>query len=674
MVLFASASLFGQNGAKTCEILSKINTLLQQEHYQPKPIDDSLSVYVFDSFIDELDPNRNIFTKSEYVELCKHRLLLDDYLLDNNCDFIDDFVSTYQLAIERKKRVLEKIQKESLDYTTKDSVRFSKDNFPFDLTESDLDKIWKKRLRFDILEDISKLSKNLDSLKQHFVALEKASKAKIFDNNLCKVNSILTSKRGIPNMLQNDLFNIFCMYFDPHSNYFSLEARSNFMSALSTTNLSLGLHFGLNENEEIVVEDIVPGGPAAKTEKFEKDDTVVKVSNKKGEEHWVSCTSLDHIGEMIYSDSNKEIELTIRKKNGSVLDISLKKQIMKATENSVYSFIVQKEAKVGYINIPNFYSDFDGDSVRGCADDVAKEIVKLQEDNIEGLVIDLQDNGGGSMEEAIKLAGMFIDIGPVSVLSDSKNKQTILKDLNRGSVYNGPIVLLINGNSASASEFFSAALQDYNRAFILGAPSLGKASMQTIMPIDIDNQENFVKISVQKFYRVSGDSNQIKGVVPDVELPVLFDSLIHREKNYKTALKYDMITTKARYQKYVTFNSEKVKELSKQRVSNDERFAELKRLNDEINFVYNSPKAPVRLTFVDVFNEIHQIDGLWKKVKDITSKLTETLVSNTTYESEKLKFDSFQQEINSFKIKDVKCNPYLAEAIALIKDYNNIKN
>ncbi|MDI1255742.1 MAG: carboxy terminal-processing peptidase [Flavobacterium sp.] len=673
-LLLFSFSLFGQNGAKTCEILNKINTLMQREHYHPKPIDDSLSVFVFDTFMDRLDINRNIFTKDEYKKLSKHRLQLDNYITDNDCTFLKEFVSTYKTALERKKAIIEKIQKIPFDYTTNDSVKFSKKNFPFDLNEADIERNYKKRLRFDILEDISKTSTNLDSLKQNFTALETLSRKKIFETTLCKINGLLESKEDMETSLSNDFLDIFCNYYDPHSNYFPLETKTSFMSSLSTNNLSLGMDLSINEKDEIVVKEVIPGGPAAKSKKIEKDDIIVKASNGKGIEYWVSCASLETIGEMIFSDGNKNIEFTIRKKNGSLLDVALKKQIMKATDNNVTSFIAEKGVRVGYISLPSFYSDFDGNNVHGCADDVAKEIVKLQKDNIDGLVIDLQDNGGGSMEEAIKLAGMFIDYGPVSVLSDNKNKQTILKDQNRGSVYNGPLVLLINGNSASASEFFAAAMQDYSRAFVVGATSLGKASMQVILPVDDKNQQDFAKVTIQKFYRITGDSNQIKGIIPDVPMPVLFDSIVEREKNYKTALPYDQIVTKAKFQKYYAseYNDQVIAQ-SRDRIKTNARCLEMEKINNEINVIYNNTRPSVRLTFVDVYKEIHDIDVLWKKVKQITSKPTECKIMNTSYEKDKIQFDALLKEINSYKIKDVQSNPYLEEAVGIIKDYNKLK-
>ena len=672
VLLLTTYSLFGQNSAKTCEILSKINALVQSEHYHPKPVDDSLSVFVFDSFMDGLDGNRNLLTKIEYENLCKHRLQLDNYILQNDCSFMNDFVSIYQLALERKKKTLEKIQYEDLNYNAKDTVKFSKKNFPFDLVETDIERIWKKRIRYDILEDISKMSANLDSLSPHFTKLEKTTKSKIFETYLCKINSVLNSQKGLGYDLQNDFLNIFSSYFDPHTNYFSLDAKTSFMSSLSTSGLSLGLNVTLNEKEEIIVSEIVPGGPADRTKKFEKDDVILKVSNKKGDDYLVSCSSLDKIGELFFSDSNTEIELTIQKKNGNIMAILLQKQVMKATTNAVYSFIAEKETKIGYINIPNFYSDFDGYSDQGCADDVATEIAKLSQDNIQGLVIDLQNNGGGSMEEAVKLAGMFIDFGPVSVMVNNKKKHLILKDYDRGSVYFGPIVILINGNSASASEFFAAAMQDYNRGIIVGSKSLGKASMQSIVPLD-GNQQDFIKLTLEKFYRITGDSNQIKGIIPDIALPVLYDSIVPREISYKTALEYDRILTKAKFNPFRKDYYPTLIALSNSRSKNDVRFNEIIVANDEINALSNSLKKPLRIAFADVFNDVHEIDALFKRVKRIVATETNCKISNNTYDLENLQFDAFQQEVNISKIKDLKTNPYIEEAVAILYDFNKLK-
>jgi len=668
LLTFSTLSLFAQNSDKTCELFEKINVLLQREHFRPKAIDDSLSVFVFDSFIDGLDRNRNLFTQSEYQNLCRHRLKIDDYILTKNCQFMDDFVSTYLHSLNRKRSVLEKLQKEPLNYSSNDSVRFSKDFFPFDMDERNIEKIWSKRMRYDILEEVAKTSKNLDSLSFNFNNLEKIAKQTIFESNLCKTNSILNSSKGLAYDLQTAILNIFCSYFDPHSNYFSIDAKENFMSGLSTSNLSLGINVGLNEKEEIIVEEIVPGGPAAKSEKISKEDIIVKVGNTKGEEYIVSCTSLDKIGELIFSDSNLEIQLTLKKKDGRTTEVLLSKQVMKTDANAVYSYIVEKDAKVGYISIPSFYSDFEGNGTKGCAEDVAAEIIKLQKDGVQGLVIDLQDNGGGSMDEAIKLAGLFLETKPISVLVNKQQKQHILKDHNNVSVFKGPIALLVNGNSASASEFFAGAMQDYNRAIVLGSNTLGKATMQVILPIDENNQEDFVKVTIQKFYRIAGDSNQIKGIIPDIYYPVLFDSIAPSEKSYKTALSYDKIDLNLKFSPYQRTAIESAIKSSQMRSKNNAVFNQLNDLNQKINAQYNLQKKPVCLSLFDVFNDAHSVDVLWKNVNDILEIRTNCKISNHSFDAEKYKTDLYESEINQFRIKEVQHNPYVEEGIDVIQD------
>jgi len=668
ILMVVSSQVFSQGNNSFCDKLSEVALLIQKEHFRPKPIDDSLSVFVFDTFFDQIDKNRNTFTKTEYDLLSKYRLKIDDAVKKNDCSFFNEFATFYGNALKRKQSLLMKIQNIPVDYALKDTLRFSRDRFPFDMEENDQERILKKRIKVDILEEISKMSENKDSLKSNFASIEKIVKPKAFETALCKIATILEDKNGFKNQMQTDFLNIFCSYFDPHSNYFTLDGKSTFMSMLTTSNLSVGLNFSLNEKEELVVDEVIPGGPAARTELFEKDDVLIKVENNIGASYTVSCSSLDAIGDMIYSDSNREIKLTIRKKNGTLHEVSLKKQIMDATENHVFSFLAEKDIRVGYIKIPGFYSDFSGNDHKGCADDVAKEIVKLETDNIQGLVIDLQDNGGGSMDEGQRLAGMFIDRGPVALLSDSRGKHSILKDNNSGMAYNGPIVILINGQSASASEFFASAMQDYKRAVVIGSTSAGKATMQSILPLDDKN--DFVKLTLQKFYRITGESCQEIGVTPDVEMPVIFDSVVPREKSMKNALKNDRILTKVRFNEYLENDLSGVFFKSRERVKSNTTFATIAELNRRVNSWYNKKKLPVPLSLDKFFNDVHENDLLWKEIKAVAMKPANCTVSNTDYKTKKLEFEPFQKEINAYKMKEVQANPYLEEAINIIADMN----
>lgn len=272
-----------------------------------------------------------------------------------------------------------------------------------------------KKLRYQILDDIVEKSNNLDSLKSNFKAIELESKKTILSNEICRISTLLERK----DTQQEKLYNFFCTYFDPHTTYFTNDSKSSFVASLSKEHLSLGMSVKLNEKNEIIIEELDPNGPAFQTGQIKKGDQIVSISNQK-ETLEVSCSSLESISTMILSESNKHITLTLKRNSGKSFDVYIEKQLMKDEDNSVFSFIIGKESKIGYIKIPSFYADLESTGQKGCADDVAREVIKLERDNVKGLVIDLIDNGGGSMEEAIRLAGMFIDYGPISIVADNK--------------------------------------------------------------------------------------------------------------------------------------------------------------------------------------------------------------------------------------------------------------
>lgn len=674
-LLFFSTSLLAQTNSEQCLLLKKINKVISEKHFKPKPIDDSLSVYIFKTFIDAIDDNRVLFTKTEFDQLSKHKFKIDDYINGNNCAFMDEFIQFYVKALQRKKTTIEKIEKSDWTLNGNDTLRFLKKAANFELTEKDFDRILKKRIRFDVMENIASQSKNIDSLKTNFATLEKEARKKVLETAICKVNNELSPEKGIPKNLWEQFLDIYCNYFDSHTNYLSYDDKNYFLSSVSTSNFSLGLNVSFNEKEEIVINEIVPGSPAFMSEQLTEGDVILKIASQNGESYSVSCTSIETIANLIYSDTYKEIKLTVRKIDGKIIEVQLVKEHTKATTNSVYSFIIKKNGeKIGYIKIPSFYSDFENHTIQGCADDVEKEIVKLKKDSITGLIIDLEDNGGGSMEEATKLGGMFIDVGPLSVLVDGNGEQTLIKDFNRGLVFSGPMVVLINGNSASASEYFSSLMQDYKRAVVIGTSSLGKASMQVILPLDEENQQNFIKITIEKFYRVSGESCQIKGVVPDIFIPKLFDDILKRENKFETSLKNEQITINLRYRICSFLEESTVLENSKKRVSESDRFKEIKALNDVINTYYQNPKIEVPMVFESVFKYIHSTDKIWETIKKIEEKPTNMTVSNTSYETEILKYDISQQKINTVKMDEIKNNPYIEEGFNILENINQLKN
>lgn len=669
VALLVGGHLIAQNNASPCKILSKINALIQQEHVQPKPVDDSLSVFIFDNLINDLDSGRNLFYKSEYDSLSKnYRLQIDNLVQKEDCRFIATFEDIYQKALLRNKSLLEKLNKDSLNFNTPDTVRMYKKAFPIYMTEKEFEKIWRKKIRFDVLNEIAASSKNLDSIQSNFKSLTNYYKEIAIQNELCKVSAQLKKTSTIP----EKVFGFFCTYFDPHTNYFSVNSKSNFVSSLSKEKLSLGFLVSLNEKNQIIIDEIDPNGPAFKNGKLKKGDQIISIANEQ-ETLKVTCASLEEIGDLIVSDANKIITLTIKRKGEKNFSVTLEKEVLKDEQNSVYSYLVEDKNKIGYIKIPSFYTNFESKDNNGCANDVATEIVKLQNDDIDGLVIDLMDNGGGSMEEAIKLAGLFVHHGPISIVVDKSQKQQIIQDPYRGYLYKGPVIILVNGNTASASEFFATILQDYNRAMVIGSSTLGKATMQTILPTD-SNEENFVKVTINKFYRITGKSHQSIGVLPDVQVPILYESIIQKEKDYPTAFKNDILPTSISFTPYVknklihhlTKNSQK-------RVTASSYFNNVVSMNKRIDELIKNPKTIIPMQIETVFEEQKMVTNLWESINSFKDESISLNVKNSSFNESLLKVYPSERAFKETQILALKNNHYLNEAIQIINDYFVLK-
>lgn len=671
LLLLTTFSVFAQNDTKTCEILSKINTLIQSEHILPKPIDDSLSVFVFDHFIDELDPSHNLFLKSEYESLAqKYRFQLDDYINTKNCSFVTDIISIYKTGLTRNKGCLEAIAYENLDYETKDTIRFYKKAFPFYLVESQIGKVWRKKIRYEVLDDIASKNSSVDSIKSNFAALASASKKSIVENELCRINTILENTTAY----EESIFNNFCNYFDPHTAYFSNDSKSNFVSSLSKEHLSLGLNVSLNEKNEVIINALNPNGPAFQTGKIKKGDQIVSVSTKK-ETLIVSCATIETISTMIISDANKTITLTLRRKSGQNFDVTIEKQLIKDEANTVFSFIIEENSKkFGYLKIPSFYADFEGNSGKGCAEDAGLEVLKLKKENIKGLIIDLVDNGGGSMEEAIKLAGMFIDSGPISIIVDNKQRQTIVNDPYKGMLFKEPVVILVNGNTASASEFFASILQDYNRALLLGSSTVGKATMQTIMPLDENDNENFIKMTINKFYRVTGKSNQALGIIPNVSIPIIYETIFPKESNSPSSFKNDSLTNQLVFKPFCKRSFlDEIANNSKKRIATDYYFKEIKEINHKITDIMTKPKLPLPITIESVFKEQIEVTRLSKEIIGIEAHNSHLNIYNSYLNNFLLNLYPEEKVNNLFQLETLKTNHLLKESINILEDFNSLK-
>ena len=406
--------------------------------------------------------------------------------------------------------------------------------------------------------------------------LEVSARKKVCHAFKRDIQRIRQTKDGLAGFICNTWCESVASCYDPHTEFFSPGKKDEFQGELGDKQLQFG--FTLGEGKDATeITRLKPGSPAYKSGLIHEGDQILALQWDSNEEVDVSDATTDEVNAFISGDHGKSLTLTLKKSDGTTRKVTLQRE--KATLNDdnskVRSFILKGDHRVGFISLPAFYTDWNGEEGgnNGCADDVAKEIIKLKKENIEGLILDLRYNGGGSMLEAIALAGIFIDAGPVGMTRDKEGKIYTMKDVNRGSVYDGPLVLLINGFTASASEMLAGTLQDYHRALIVGSPSFGKATAQIVLPLDtlfdekhmdrMKTADNFIKITVDRLFRVNGTSAQQIGVIPDIYLPDYTETQTEREKSLPFSLSNTSIESNKYYHPYPPISTEPLKSFSK---------------------------------------------------------------------------------------------------------------
>ena len=663
LFLLFSKGLIAQTETNACKTLSKINALVKEFHYKPKPINDSLSVYVFNHFLKALDGRNDLFLESEINSLKKLKYKLDDNIIRSNCSFLNEFYITYQKAVNRHTAIIETLKKESFPLSSPEIIRSYKTPTPYLKTEADLKKINKKRMLFDVLSEIAQSSSNKDSLIAVFSSISGNIKQKIFDDYTCEATKYNLTTEEFYNLF----FSVYCSYFDPHTEFFSTNQKSDFLSSVSSDNYTLGLILSVKEKNDITIDEILPGGPAYFSEKIEVGDQVIRIKSKQ-EEYTVNCYNFEKIEKILSSNEYKNISVTLKKKSGEMYTTNLSKQVMRDYQNSVYSYVLERDnQKTGYIKIPSFYSTLENGKTN-VSDDVAKEIAKLKEDKITGLIIDLENNGGGSMEEAIMLCGLFINTPYLAQVVTKTHQKEIIGNQKPKNSYTGPIIILINGFSASASEFFANVMQDYNLALIVGTKSLGKATIQEIVPLE-DEKDQFLKVTIGAFYRVTGKTNQYNGITPDIKIPSLFDDQMPKESAYPTALKNDKIESIIDTNRFPMNEKQKqaILEYSQKSKTNIE-FQKNIRLKATFNQFFTQAPVIIPLQFSAIFNKSIAFSKHWKEIESFIKTEYPFIVSNTSNSIKKIETNNYLNSINSTQIKNLKNNFRVFESIKIMEN------
>ena len=654
-------SVFSQNAQNACATLFQINKIIQEKHYKPRPIDDSLSVYVFEEFLDKLDENNTLFLASEINILKKNKFKIDDNILNQKCDFLDVIYENYLKSITRNQATINAITKDSFEYSSKELIRFYKKKQTYRNSDLEIKKIFKKRMLFELLSNISQVSTNNDSIIKNFSSIANTEKTKIFDNYECEFKNKTLTKTQFYSLF----INVFCTYFDPHSAYFSSSEKSDFLSGLSANNYSFGINMSISKKNEMVVEEIVPFGAAYFSDKIDVGDIIQKI--KIGDtEYNMNCNGLQDIDKVLNSNDTKSAVFTFRKNSGTIYSIVLNKILTRDAYNNVYSYLLEyQNKKTGYIKIPSFYSKFENGKTN-MSDDFKKEILKLNDQKITNLVIDLENNTGGSMQEAIRLCGFFLLAPIIGQEKHSKNLQFIIGNESQKPIFKGNIVILINGFSASASEFFTNAMQDYNMAIVLGTKSLGKASMQEILEID-NEAKDFLKITSGTFYRVTGKTNQLVGIEPNIVIPNVFDDQIPREQKSKRALKPEKIKSLVDSNSFPL--SEKIKNTIKNyqlEINKENNIKDIVNLKKRVNKMLGNDLEPVALNFNSVANYIKNYNNFWKDIENFSKTEYNFKILTNGIDFETSKKNEIVIDKSKIGYQNIKSNFAIFESLKLL--------
>jgi carboxyl-terminal processing protease len=545
-------------------LIDLISYVLDRGHYSPKDLDDTFSMSVWENFIESLDPLKRYFLAEDIEQFRVYSTLIDDQIRDKDLSFFDAVYQTYLQRSEATKSYYRALLDKPFDYTIEESINTDYENLTYAATAQDLEEHWRKQLKYTALSNLYDLieeqkearAMNPDSIpSEEIKELIDMSRAELEEKARETTLSTLEDNYDFTDDLERkDYFavylNAIVSEFDPHTNYFAPPDRDRFDLRMSGKLEGIGARLQ-KKNDYITIVEVISGGPVWRGEHLEVGDALIKVK-QEDEEEAVSLVGMrvDDAVKLIKGPKGTKVTLTVKRVDGTIDEEVIERDVVELDETYAKSTIIEQGGKrYGLINLPAFYFDMTDYGERNAATDVRREIEKLKSEQIDGLVMDLRNNGGGSLRTAVDIAGLFIKNGPVVQVASNGSRKEVLKDRDNAIVWDGPLVLMINELSASASEILAAAMQDYKRGIILGsAQSYGKGTVQNMIDLNQWLRNNdlgdmgALKMTTQKFYRVNGGSTQLEGVKSDVVMPDRYSYIDVGERDYDNPLPHDKIT------------------------------------------------------------------------------------------------------------------------------------
>lgn len=698
LLAFASCSFTSkkfENPDKDRLVFELVTYLLDEMHFSPQEVNDDFSKEVFDDYLEQLDPLKRYFYASDIKEFEKYKTDLDDQIKAYDVTFFNLTYNRYVQRLSESKELYKEVLKHPFNYDLDEEFSTNYEDLDYVESRKDLKERWRKQLKFstianydDLIEqqerDIKRASEkdNQNSSEDDnskASALEKKSLAELeAEARELTLKSLNELYEYMEDRQRKDLLavylNAIVREYDPHTAYYEPEDKERFDTNISGKFEGIGARLQ-KKMDVITIMEVIAGGPAWRQKELEVGDQILKVKQEDEEEalNVVGMRTSDAV-KFIKGPKGTDVTLTVKKVDGSIQDITITRDIVELGEAYAKSSTVIKDGKkYGIIDLPGFYVDFKDVNNRNAASDVKIEIEKLKVEGMEGLVIDLRNNGGGSLQTVVDMAGFFIKEGPVVQVKTSGQPKQVLMDRDRSIVWDGPLVILVNEFSASASEILAAAMQDYKRAIIIGSDqTFGKGTVQTVVDLNsmVKNNSNgdigAVKLTIQKFYRINGGSNQLEGVKSDVVIPNRYSYIDIGEKNEENPLPWSKIEP-AQYEVWDSyFDYDMTIAKSKERMAKNEQ---LKLIDENAKWVKKiRDREQFPLNYEAYKASLDVSDKETKHFEELSNYQTNLTFESLSQEMKLMEQDSILREKRELWHKNLSKDVYIEEAINVLND------
>ncbi len=685
-VAFRTLGIGGNPPSRDETILHNVGQYLEELHYSPKPIDDNFSLEVFGKYLGEVDADKNIFFQSDIDELKgKYGKEIDDEILGKPIAFVPAVNVIYNKRLLESEQIYKSILAKPFDFTRDEDYNQNFDKLPWPSNDAARKEAWRKQLKYLTLERYADLVENRESNKNTvgFVVRTDAQIEADAREKTLKVMERLYERLKVK-MTDDDRFNMFVetivQTMDPHTDYFPPVEKRYFDEQMSGRFFGIGAT--LKEDDgNIKITTLVTGSPAWKSGKVGVNDIIQKVGEGSSEPVDLTGYSVEDAIKLIRGAKGTEVRLTLRKSDGTSHVVSLiREEIVQDELVFARSAIVNSpKGKIGYIYLPEFYADFDNPKGNRCSIDVAKEIVKLKAEKVDGIVLDLRNNGGGSLSDVVQMAGLFVEQGPIVQVRSRDEKPQVYPDHDKSVLWEGPFAVMVNELSASASEIFAAAIQDYHRGVIIGSSSTyGKGTVQR--PIGLDKSMGLeptnsdlgtIKLTLQKFYRISGGSTQLRGVSSDIVLPDIYPDIYEyakiRERDNPDALPWDEIQ-KADYTPWkYAYDINYIKGLSDQRLRHD---SALNEIQSDAEWLSKTEDKVFSLNIRKYQEEQKEIKAKVKQIEDLSKLPAAGQLNVLSLPEDAHKYDDDKNKADRFQawLKEKRSDLWLGETVNVLDD------